>query len=653
MEAVTPRIVSSNRTTSYSPPWAVNRGENEPIKKASRTTVDRIRYSQHSDVLASAELTDNKYEDLLLFLFVRTTSNIMIDINETTTKDRGPSFDILRDSVQTIKSYLGVTTNVASPTSNCKRSLIHFESCTPATSLSTSGPPKKRIKQRYSLVNSTSSLPFTPSGFYKFTPDFSCRNNGKPFATSDIQVPSFRMPFMNMSPNAAASEIQGGKDKNKNKNKSTMGLMSSLKEAKRAKSDYAISFSDFAISASASATTKKNKNIDSFSMSAGSAYRIKLPQSDHKLRSPSVLPNFSQRDPSLLVAPMPLVRPAKERSTFMLAAHSPISSKANTDIHRSPGRSNVSLGEENRNSYMCLIRQQLELFELNPDDVALCKARNVSVALGQVALRCRHCTCISVAFRPKGSLVVAKMHKSLYKHFNIGTNRHIEKHCPFVPKATKKMLESLRIQNSYRGQTSFWQDFGSWCAQAKEEGVVETHRGLRFKSSLTIARNDALGSFQDNTKRLLYPIRQKSPTLCDGMTGSAFSTSAIKPVHPNPTQHRQKQSLKEKRFNPMEQQLKLSQNYILSKKPNSMVGHLATEMDTKQYHKRNNHKGVRPTAQQIEEAHTVRQQAALRTWFRRFQEFIDYKDRNGHGKFKASITPFKKIFVGISSNYII
>ena len=646
MEAVTPRTGSSNRTTtSYSRLRVFHQGENEPTK-TSITTVARTRSSPHSGGLESAELMMGKtYEDLLLFLFVRTTttaSSIMIDTNETTTKDRGLSFDILRDSVQTIKSYLGVTTIVASPPTNCKRA-IHFECSTPATSRSTSGPLKKRIKQRYSLLDSTSSLPFTPSGFYDFTPDVSCRNNSKPFATTsgDSQVPSFRMPFTNMSPNAAASEIQGGKEKNKNRNKSTMGLLFSLKKAKREKSNHAISFNDFALSASA--TTEKNKSINSFSMSAGSAYRIKLPQSDHKLRNPTIVPNFSQRHQSLLVAPMSLVRPAKEGPTFILPAQSPISSKANNDIYLSSWRGNVNFGEENRNSYMRLIRQQLEFFELTVEDVALCKARNVSVALGQVALRCRHCTCISVAYRPKGSLVVAKMHQSLYKHYNIGTNRHLEEHCPFVPKATKKMLESLRIENSYRGQTSFWQDFGSWCAQAKKEGVVETQGGLRFKSSLTIARNDALGSFQEIAKR---PIPQKRPTLSEGMTGSIFSPSAMESVHPNPTQHRQKKSVNEKRINPTEQRLKLSQNYILSKKPSLIVGHPKQYL----YDERNDQKGMRPTAQQIEEAHTARQQAALRTWFRRFQEFIDYKDRNGHGKFNASLTPFKKMFVDISSN---
>ena len=663
MEAVTtPRIGLSNRTTteSYSPLRVFHQEENEPTK-TSITTVARSRSrtrtqsSPHSAAgLESAEqlMMVKAYEELLLFLFSRTTttattsSSIVIDTNKTTTKDRGLSFDILRDSVQTIKSYLGVTsTIVASPTANCKRSLIHFETSTPAaTSLSTSGPLKKRIKQRYSLLDSTPSLlPFTPSGFYNFTPDASCRNNGTPFAatrSSDTQVPSFRMPLTNMSPNTAASELHGGKEKNKNKNRnrnnSTMGLMFSLKKATREKSNDAISFNDFAlsVSASASAITKKNKNMNSFSMSAGSAYRIKLPHNDQKVRNPTMVPNLSQRHQSLLAAPTSLVRPGKEGPTFLLPAQSPISLKANNNIHRSSGRGNAYCGEENHNSYMRLIRQQLEFFELTVEDVTLCKVRNVSVALGQVALRCRHCTCISVAYRPKGSLVVAKMHKSLYKHYNIGTNRHLEEHCPFVPKATKKRLASLRIENSYPGQTSFWQDFGSWCAQAKKEGVVETQGGLRFKSSLTTANNDALDSFQGVAQRA---IPQKRPTLCDRMTGSIFSPSAIESVHLNPTQYRQQKSLNEKRSNPTGQRIRMSQNCILSKKPSSMVGHPKQFL----YDNKNDHKGMRPTAQQIQEAHTARQQGALRTWFRRFQEFIDYKDRNGHGKFNASLTPLQ------------
>ena len=165
-------------------------------------------------------------------------------------------------------------------------------------------------------------------------------------------------------------------------------------------------------------------------------------------------------------------------------------------------------------------------FYRTPEDVALCKTRNVTVALGQVALRCRHCTCISVAFRPKGSLLVANMHRSLYKHFNNGTNNHVEDICPFVPGATKKKLGRLRMHNLFRGEISFWEDLGYWCSLAKDEGVVETNEGLRFKTSLIIAKNNALGYSHHNTKALPNPVHQDNSEAIVGEIRSPLASKA-------------------------------------------------------------------------------------------------------------------------------
>ena len=64
-----------------------------------------------------------------------------------------------------------------------------------------------------------------------------------------------------------------------------------------------------------------------------------------------------------------------------------------------------------------------------------------------------------------------------------------------------------------------------------------------------------------------------------------------------------------------------------------MAEDITTEMDTKWYDKRIHHDGAKPTArQQTNVVETQRKQAAQHTWFRRLQDFIDYKDRNGHGK---------------------
>jgi len=375
------------------------------------------------------------------------------------------------------------------------------------------------------------------------------------------------------------------------------------------------------------------------------------------------------------------------------------------------------------------------------------------------------------------------MHRTLFKYFNNGINSHVEDLCPFVPSATKEKLERIRIQSIFRGETSFWEDFGYWCALAKDDGVVDTSEGLRFKTSLMITKNGNIGYSQHKTKHLPYSVHQNgtappgavpvnfsSPSAAKAppvnisnsrksrvfwtqeedqlllkaigaqsdhfswstiardfprRTGkhcrerylnhlkynlkqSAWTTSedatifrlfesegskwsamtqflpgrtdngiknryhhlkklneksvrscqtpkpanmrvndkseqptqssiqhstllrALKNVHP--TTQKEKKSLKRRRCNQNEQRLDLSDERA-SKKENSVAEHALTATATKQYNGRYHSIQVKPTPLQIEEACTQRQQGALFTWFRRLQDFIDYKVRNGHGKF--------------------
>lgn len=178
------------------------------------------------------------------------------------------------------------------------------------------------------------------------------------------------------------------------------------------------------------------------------------------------------------------------------------------------------------------MRQQLQFFEISTQEAAFCKAKNVSIHVGQVALRCRHCTGVSMEFRQRGSLIVAMAHNSLYRHFADGKNIHIEELCHFVPSDTKKQLKALRQQ---RGAT-LAQDLLFWSTKAKDEGVVETNQGLRFESSLAIAKNsNTIGLFsatidQQNvsnatlgkTKRPLALDRKKPPPIRQQIDDGSF-----------------------------------------------------------------------------------------------------------------------------------
>ena len=87
------------------------------------------------------------------------------------------------------------------------------------------------------------------------------------------------------------------------------------------------------------------------------------------------------------------------------------------------------------------------------------------------------------------------------------------------------------------------------------------------------------------------------------------------------------------RENPIEQSLDSWQNQRVSKNPMHMLGHASSKVETKQDSESNQRDGLKS-------AQTLRQQAAVRSWYNRLQEFIDFKDRNGHGKFCESLIDF-------------
>merc|ERR1719491_73278 len=97
-------------------------------------------------------------------------------------------------------------------------------------------------------------------------------------------------------------------------------------------------------------------------------------------------------------------------------------------------------------------------------------------------MRCKHCCCIPVAFRQKGSLVFARKLYTLYNYFNKNENNSHLKSCPFVPEATKKEIDQLEKRILLQEVVSLRNGLGYWMQSAKDEGVVETNEGLRFKA---------------------------------------------------------------------------------------------------------------------------------------------------------------------------
>ncbi len=458
--------------------------------------------------------------------------------------------------------------------------ITDLESYTPVT-----GPLKKRLKYRYSL-GSNYSL-FTPSGFYSLTPDFaSCKKDMKSLtARNDIRVPRIRTPLSDIStPNAA--NFRHGSDQILKK---PAPKFLSPKKENRKKPDHAVHVRSLAASA---LVQRKQKLRNLFQMSKPSRSYI----------------------------------PPTAKSTPILLPHSPIATKASNGIHQSSGRNTDSLEDYYTKSYMCFIRNQYEFFELSSDDVALCKDRNVSVEEGQVAMRCRHCTCIDLSFRPKGSLAVAKKHETLYKHFYDRKSSHVEELCPFVPKITRKQLVALRYQDSTFGRTPFGQDFAYWCAKAKALGVVETPKGLRFKTSLLL---------QAKTDRF-----SMSRNIAENFQNMEHSKAVASPPY------EQCRLLQDQRSGAVEHPHVSWGKTFASDNPKSTIGNLSSKVDMEECDGLNDSDmeecdGLKCSVEQAQEAQTWRQKASESNWHNRLREFIDFKYRNGHGKLQETWEEFR------------
>lgn len=64
---------------------------------------------------------------------------------------------------------------------------------------------------------------------------------------------------------------------------------------------------------------------------------------------------------------------------------------------------------ETLTEYQCLLRKQIELFEAGPEDIkASAQGRNNPILLGQVGIRCRHCTQLPLKCRPRGAVYYSR-----------------------------------------------------------------------------------------------------------------------------------------------------------------------------------------------------------------------------------------------------
>jgi hypothetical protein len=157
-------------------------------------------------------------------------------------------------------------------------------------------------------------------------------------------------------------------------------------------------------------------------------------------------------------------------------------SKKHEDIAELPvtGRRSVILAmscdKDMLSPYQCLVRLQIELFEASQEDVNTnAQGRNRPIVLGQVGIRCRHCSHLALHLRSRGSTYYPSTSTGLYQAAQNLASGHLCDHCRSIPSSIKDELCQLRERKSSAGGGKKY-----WADSARVLGVFEDADGLRF-----------------------------------------------------------------------------------------------------------------------------------------------------------------------------
>jgi hypothetical protein len=143
---------------------------------------------------------------------------------------------------------------------------------------------------------------------------------------------------------------------------------------------------------------------------------------------------------------------------------------------RPPSVLYMSCDDDSLSEYQCLVRKQIELFEARREDVdSNAQGRNRPIVMGQVGIRCRHCTMLPPKHRARGAIYYpAKLH-GLYQAAQNMASSHLCEHCQHVPPDIRSELLKLRDRKSSAGGGKKY-----WADGVRVLGVFEDNDGLRF-----------------------------------------------------------------------------------------------------------------------------------------------------------------------------
>ena len=142
-------------------------------------------------------------------------------------------------------------------------------------------------------------------------------------------------------------------------------------------------------------------------------------------------------------------------------------------------------GDENSlTEYQCLLRKQLEIFEAGSKDVrSSSQGRNTPILLGQVGLRCRHCSSLPVAARTKGAIYFSQTIDGIYQIAQNMSKVHLCERCYRIPSDIQRRLVALR---SDCRRASSGKEY--WAKEIRKLGVYEDGRILRIRNKISSER---------------------------------------------------------------------------------------------------------------------------------------------------------------------
>ena len=146
---------------------------------------------------------------------------------------------------------------------------------------------------------------------------------------------------------------------------------------------------------------------------------------------------------------------------------------------RSPIPLYISCDDDSLSEYQCLVRKQIELFEATEEDVeSNAQGRNRPIVLGQVGIRCRHCTTLPPKQRSRGAIYYPSKLPGIYQAAQNLAVAHLGEHCQHVPDDLRATLSQLRERKSAAGCGKRY-----WANGVSVLGVFEDRDGLRFEST--------------------------------------------------------------------------------------------------------------------------------------------------------------------------